>query len=119
MSFLSPEQVRAVRVKGSKIIKPDELEKEIRVIKMSSSATLAAKEIQEAVKNKTKSQSELMVFMMENALADLEGNRISHDDALQLFDLLSIEAIGKIVTEISSLIGQSITVTASKSVDPK
>ena len=118
MSFLTPEQIRAVRIKGSKIIKPEELDKEIRVIKMSSNSTLVAKDLQTEVNAGKKSQSDLMIYMMENALADLDGNKISHEDAALLFDLLGIDAIGKIISEISSLIGQSIAIT-TKSVDPK
>lgn len=107
MSFITPEQVRAIRMKGSNVVKLEELDKEIRVIKMSSGGALEAAEITELVKVGKKTNRDVLLFLISNACADLEGNLISYDDAVVLFNVLPMASLSKLIDEVNKLMGGS------------
>lgn len=105
MSFLSPEQIRSVRIKGSKVVNIEGLGKELRVLKMSSGAAAGAGLLQEQVKAGVKPNSALLVHMLAHALSDLDGTLLGVEDAQMLFDLLPMEAVVTLVNEVSALMG--------------
>lgn len=109
MSFITAEQVRAVRMKGSKTVHLDELDKDILVVKMSSSKSLVAGDLSaEAKKGDSAKKAEFMVFMFEHGLADTSGVPLTHEDAVTLFDILPIETTMKLLSTIGSLTGDTV-----------
>lgn len=108
MSFLTPEQVRDVRIKGSEILKLEELnDKEIRVIKMSSSRQLEAGLLQEARALGKASQADVLLYMLQHSCADMAGNPLTADDARTLFDVLSLSTVTMLVNKATALIKKS------------
>lgn len=104
MAFLTPEQIRAVRIKGSKIVMLAGIEKEIRIIKMSSGKAIESQELQQEIRQGKKSQSDMIRFMFENTLAEIDGTPITQEDAVVLFNLLPVDGLSNLVLEINQLI---------------
>lgn len=105
MAFLTPEEIKAIRSKGSKVVRLESIDKDIRLIKMSSSLALEAEELQEDVKSGKKNRSALMLFMMQHACTTLEGEPLTEPDARALFELLPLSDISLMVNEIAALMG--------------
>lgn len=106
MPFLTEEQVRAVRLKGSETIKLERLEKSIRVVLVSGNKAFEIRELQSLTDAKTpKGQRAIFMFMLEAACADDEGNLFTHADAEQLFDVLSLEEVTQLVNKVSDTLG--------------
>ncbi len=110
-AFLTPDQIRKVRIKGSTVMKFAELDdKELRIVKMSSSAQLETQQIQKQVRDGNLSNKDFLIFMVKNSCANMEGDLFSEDDALGVFDLLPLDAVTRIVNEAAQLIGNSVKV---------
>lgn len=114
MAFMTAAEIKAVRCKGSKVVVLEGLDKEVRIIKMAAEAQLASQELQAAVKEGKRAKSDMLRFMLEHALADLEGTPLSAEDAAQIFQLLSMPALSKLVTEIGALIGEGSVKTSEE-----
>lgn len=116
MAFLTKEQIRKVRIKGSVVKKFAALDdKELRIVKMSSSAQLETQQIQKKVAEGKLSNKDFLIFMVQNACADMEGDLFSEEDARGVFDLLPLEDVTAIVNEAAKLIGSSIKVKVNAS----
>lgn len=111
MPFLSPEQIRAVRIKGSKLVAIEEIDRSLRVVRLASGAALEAEELQKAVRDGSRKRHELVLFMLEHALADEQGNMLSAQDARTLFDLLPMSVVSKLVNEVATVTNDSMPET--------
>lgn len=115
-AFLTPEQIRKVRIKGSTVMKFEALDdKELRIVKMSSSAQLETQEIQKKVRDGKLTNKDFLIFMVKNACASMEGDLFTDEDATGVFDLLPLEEITRIVNEAARLIGNSVKVKMTSS----
>ena len=110
MAFITPEQVKAVRLKGSKLITLESIDRSVRVVKMASGRALESGELNAEVKSGKRRQSELMLFLLEHACADEAGNMLTHDDAATLFDILPMNELVTIVNEVNALLQVSMKV---------
>lgn len=111
MAFLTAEQIRKVRIKGSTVLKFDALDGlELRVVKMSSGAQLATQDVQKEVAEGKKSQRDFLIFMLKNSCAKMDGELFTDEDANTVFDLLPLEDVTRVVNEAARLIGSSVKV---------
>lgn len=108
MSFLTAEQVKAVRLKDSKLIPIAGVEgKSIRLLRMSSSAALQMRELRTQIANGTKTDKDLFLLLLEQGCADETGTPLTGEDAQQLFEVLPIDELSKLVADITAAIPQA------------
>lgn len=111
MPFLTRDQIRKVRIKGSKVMKFDALDgAELRIVKMSSSAQLQAQEIQKSVADGKLSTRDFLLFVVKNVCADINGDLLSESEATDVFDLLPLNDITSIVNESAAMISSSVKI---------
>lgn len=104
MAFLTPEQIREVRCKGSRLIAVDEIGKSLRLLKMSGACATKAEEFQTEVEAGKRKKTDLFHFMLQNVCADEAGNLLTPDDATTLVELLSLESLTKLLAEINDFL---------------
>ena len=120
MPFLTQEQVRAVRLKGSTVVPVDRLGKGIRVALVSGSRAFQLRELQQAAAK----ERDVFVFMLQAACVDDDGNPFAREDAEQIFDLLTMDELASIVSEVTKSLGgkakasQAPETSSSDSVSP-
>lgn len=107
MAFITPEQARAVRLKGSRVIRVDELDRDLRLLKLSGAAAMKAEALQAEVTEGKKTKLDLFEFLFQHAYADEHGVPLTHDDAQTLTGLLSLEALTRLLDELNASIGGS------------
>lgn len=110
MAFMTPAEIKAVRLKGSKVVTIEALGKEVRIIKMASAAQMKSAELNEEVRAGRKKTTDTFLFLLEHGLSDLEGNPLTADDAKTIFELLPQSGLLSLVKEISTLIGGDVVV---------
>lgn len=109
MAFLTPEQILGIRKKGSKLISLDSMDgKQIRVIKMSSTAQLESEALQLEVKAGKATPADFLKFMLKSACADMDGVLLTEQDAAELFNILPLEDVTVLVHAISGLINSAV-----------
>lgn len=114
-AFLTPEQIRKIRIKGSTVMKFASLDdKELRVVKMSSGAQLESQSIQKDVAEKKLRQKDFLIFMIKNSCAQMDGELFTDEDAEGVFDILPVDDVILIVNEAARLIASSVKVRANK-----
>lgn len=111
MAFMSPAEVKAVRLRGSKPIIIEGLNKEARIIKMGADAQNRSAELQAEIAAGKRPRNDSILFMFENALAEPDGTPLTADDAVQLFKLLDLPELTKLVNDIAAHMGASVKVT--------
>ncbi len=122
MAFLSADEMRSIRLRGSIQVSIEGISKSIRVVKMS-----AARQLEMVVKQgKLKAtatasdgmdpagQRDLFLWMMESACTDDLGNPFTKEDASQLFELLQLGEITDLVEKISATIASKVAPGNSK-----
>lgn len=108
MPLFTQEQIRNIRLKGSRLLAISAIDKAVRVVRMSSTRALEAGELQAAVKAGTRRQSELVVFMMTHAIADEAGNMLTPEDAATLCDLLPVGELTRIVDVVNEVMAAGL-----------
>jgi hypothetical protein len=91
MPFLTPEQVKAVRLNKSKVVPIEGTDKNLRLVRFSSSAAIEFSVIQADVAAGKTEQKELFLYMLEHGCTDEAGEPLSKEDAQQLLDLLPLD----------------------------
>lgn len=105
MPFLTAEQVKAVRLKNSKVIPIEGLDgRSIRLLRLSSSAAFLMRELRKQIADGTKTDKDLFLALLEHGCADEEGTPLTAEDAQQLFEVLPVDEIKNLVTDISAAI---------------
>jgi predicted polyphosphate/ATP-dependent NAD kinase len=96
MSFITPEKVREIRLRGAKDLEIDGLDTKFKLVKLSAKAGEQLIELQEQVKAGKISPVAVAGFTLQHAVATPEGDLLSHEDADQLMSVLSLEAVMKL-----------------------
>jgi hypothetical protein len=102
--FLTAEQIRKVRLNGSKQVAIDGTDKPLRLIKLSGAAALEVGEIQKAVEKGERTRKEMFLFLLAHAFTDDSGEPLTAEDAEMLFDLLPIQTISNLVNQVTASI---------------
>lgn len=98
MPFLTPEQVRKVRLKDSVLIELPRLEKKLLVVKISAAKANAIADVRD------KGSAAYFMFTVEACCADESGELLTKEDAEQLFDLLSLEEVVDLMKRVTAVL---------------
>jgi hypothetical protein len=109
MAFLTPEQIKAVRVKGSTKHLLERLEKTVLIVHMSADAALEMREFQKkGDASDQKSQRALFVHMLTQAIATEDGDLLPKSDAELLLKTLNMGEITKLINKVNELLGEAL-----------
>lgn len=109
MAFLSPEKMREIKARGSKIVHLEEIGQDLRLLKMSATSTLQADELQSAIKRGEKRNEDFFRFLFENVCADGQtGEKLSAQDVADLMSTLSLDGFTKLLNEVTAFISQGV-----------
>lgn len=100
MAFMTPDAIKAVRIKDSKVITIERIGKEVRIIQMSAEAQDLSAALHEQINAGARPKRDAIIFMFEHALAELDGTPLTAEDAKLIFSLLDIPS----VTALTNLI---------------
>lgn len=107
--FLTPEQVRAIRLKGAEDYPLERIGKTLKVIPVSGSKAMEIRERQaELDPNTPRGQRELFLFLLAAACADETGDALTADDAATLLDVLSIEEVSALINRVGKSLGVQV-----------
>jgi hypothetical protein len=113
--FLSAEDLKAVRLKGSKVIELAGLSKKIRLTKLTGAAALELPKLQDKIKAGQADQIELFKFLLSKSCTDEAGEyRLTAEDAQVLVDELPYETVTSIVNQITEELGAKPQVEPGK-----
>lgn len=104
MAFMTPAEIKAVRLKDSKVVTV--LGKQVRVIQMASAAQMKSAELNQEILAGRKKTSDSFLFFLEHGLSNLEGDRFTAEDAAIIYELLPQPELISLVEEITALVGK-------------
>lgn len=112
MAFLTPEQQKAVRIKGSTKHTLERLEKSVLIVHMSADAALEMREFQKKKEGAEgmdrKTQRELFLHMLTNAIATEEGDLFGKPDAELLLKTLNMGEVTALIDRVNKMLGESL-----------
>lgn len=118
MTFMSVEQVRAVRLKDAKKVHIASIDKTVHCVKMSARAALESQDIIKAVREGKLGQSRYVMFMLEHGLADERGDMLKSEDVSMLFDLIEMDEAAKLLSTLTELVNNSLVKAKTVVVEP-
>lgn len=101
MALLTAEQVLAVRLRNSKPYKIDELDLELRIVKMSAAAAFEVEKLRVKLQAGAAEMSELILMMLMASCADTKGKLLDKPAAEQILGLMSLDAMNALVASVN------------------
>lgn len=104
MSFLTADEVRAVRIRDSKLVPIVGTARAIRVVNMAASSGPLIQDLQLEIAAGTKKQTDLFLFMLQASCADEKGDLLTEADARELYGTLTQDEILGLISVVSSTV---------------
>lgn len=98
--MLTQEQIRAVRLKDSEVVKLDRLGISVRVVMMGSSAALTIRDLQGSP-GPTK-DAQLFPLLLKGGLVQESGAPLTDADVEELVSVLSIDELMLLIEKVNS-----------------
>jgi hypothetical protein len=115
MAFLTPEQIKAVRVKGSTKHELERLGKAVLIVHMSADAALEMRAFQkkmgtpdQVADSGAKTQRDLFVHMLTQAIATEDGELLGKADAELLLRTLNMGEVTRLIDAVNKLLSEAL-----------
>lgn len=113
MSFLTAEEVKAIRLKGSELLPISGIEKKIRLCRLSGAAAIEFPILQAKIKAGEKTNRDLFLFLLSSSCTDESGDtKISTEDAAMIFDETPYAEVLEMIARIVNALGSESKKTA-------
>ena len=104
MPFLTEAEIKALRIRDSKVITIQSIQKEVRLIKVRAEAQNRSLELHEEIKAGKRPSTDAILFLFENGLAQLDGTPLTAEDARVIFSFLELDEL----TTLANTIGDNL-----------
>lgn len=99
--LLTAEQVLQVRLRNSTPYKLDELDLELRIVKMSAASAFEVEKLRAKVEARQAEMPELVLALLQSSCTDPKGKLLDRDAAQQILGLMSIDAMNGLVAAVT------------------